>query len=253
MSLAAPSFAPPSSGLRRLRVALARPIGPAQMTGLAAAAAAAIVGLILVRAALAGLWFRPPQDGKGMVDFAEFWGAGRMVLHGRAADAYEWVRLRAEISRGLGAQPYGSLPFRYPPPMLVLLAPLGALPYAAAFEAWTALALVAYLLAVRGVSRHWTALAPALAAPGVLATLTIGQNGLFTAALLGGGLALLDRRPLAAGALLGVLCVKPQLAVLVPVARSSTAVVTGVVTGVVAPVRLYGPAFSSNFSQPSER
>lgn len=218
MSLVSPSFAPPSTRSRVLRTALSRPLGPVRMAGLAAAVMAAAYGVVLVRAAVAGLWFRPPHDGTGLVDFAEFWGAGRLVLHGAAADAYDWTRLRAEISHGFGAPVPASLPFLYPPPLLLFIAPLGALPYAAAFQAWTAAGLLAYVAAVRSVSREWTALAVALAAPGVVASLMVGQNGLFTAALLGAGLALLDRRPWAAGALLGALCVKPQLAVLVPVA-----------------------------------
>lgn len=217
MSLAPPSFAAPPSRLAGLRTVLSKPLGPVRMVGLAAAAMAAVFAVLLVRAA-AGLWFQPPHDGTGLVDFAEFWGAGRVVLHGTAAEAYEWARLRTEISRGFGAPVKGALPFLYPPPLLLITAPLGALPYAAAFQAWTVAGLLAYVAAVLSVSRSWTALALALAAPGVTASLSIGQNGLFTAALLGAGLALLDRRPLAAGALLGALCIKPQLVVLVPVA-----------------------------------
>lgn len=217
MSLASPSLAPPSR-LGALRAVLARPLGAARMAGLAAAAMAAAFGVVLLKAALTGLWSQPPHDGAGLVDFAEFWGAGRLVLRGAAADAYHWPRLRAEIARGLDAPVSAALPFLYPPPMLLFLAPLGRLSYTAAFQAWTAAGLLAYAAAARTISREWTALALAFAAPGVLATLTIGQNGLFTAALLGAGLALIGRRPWLAGALLGMSCVKPQLAMLLPVA-----------------------------------
>lgn len=44
-----------------------------------------------------------------------------------------------------------------------------------------------------------------------------GQNGFFSAALLIGGLYLLDRRPLLAGLLFSLMTLKPQLGVLVPV------------------------------------
>ena len=40
-----------------------------------------------------------------------------------------------------------------------------------------------------------------------------GQNGFLTAALLGGALVVLDRRPLVAGILLGLLAYKPQYGV----------------------------------------
>jgi hypothetical protein len=56
----------------------------------------------------------------------------------------------------------------------------------------------------------------ALGAPVVLVCLTHGHNGFLTAALLGGGLLLLDRKPLLAGLLFGCLIYKPQFALAVP-------------------------------------
>src|SRR5258706_6960278 len=58
----------------------------------------------------------------------------------------------------------------------------------------------------------------ALAAPAVFINAVGGQNGTWTAALFGGGLGLLERRPLLAGGLLGLLIYKPQLGLLIPVA-----------------------------------
>lgn len=62
---------------------------------------------------------------------------------------------------------------------------------------------------------HW--LLPALAFPAVLINVAHGQNGLLTAALLGGGLLLLDRRPVVAGILIALLCYKPQFGLLIPI------------------------------------
>jgi hypothetical protein len=45
-----------------------------------------------------------------------------------------------------------------------------------------------------------------------------GQNGHFSAAILAGGMLLIDRRPALAGLALGLLCYKPQLALLLPFA-----------------------------------
>ncbi|HUC71910.1 MAG TPA: glycosyltransferase family 87 protein, partial [Stellaceae bacterium] len=47
------------------------------------------------------------------------------------------------------------------------------------------------------------------------------QNGYFTAVLLLWGLRFVERRPISAGMLLGTLCFKPQLGVLVPVALAA--------------------------------
>lgn len=67
------------------------------------------------------------------------------------------------------------------------------------------------------IADHHLWLLLALAFPSVLINIGHGQNGFLTAALLGGALILLDRRPLAAGILLGLLAYKPQYGVFFPV------------------------------------
>lgn len=62
------------------------------------------------------------------------------------------------------------------------------------------------------------ALVLSLALPAFLVNAIGGQNGAWTAALLGGGLCLLERRPAVAGVLFGLMAYKPHLALLVPVA-----------------------------------
>jgi alpha-1,2-mannosyltransferase len=54
-------------------------------------------------------------------------------------------------------------------------------------------------------------------APAVAVTLFFGQNGFLTAALLIGGLANLERRPIVSGLLFGILTFKPQFVLLLPV------------------------------------
>src|SRR5262249_22539846 len=56
----------------------------------------------------------------------------------------------------------------------------------------------------------------------VFVNLTHGHNGFLTTALLAGGLALLDRRPLIAGVLFGLLAYKPQFAVMIPLVLLAT-------------------------------
>ena len=74
-----------------------------------------------------------------------------------------------------------------------------------------------------------------------------GQNGAMTAALLGGGLMLVDRRPIIAGILFGMMIYKPHLAVMLPFAllagrRWLVAFVTGATAAllVVISVAVYG-------------
>jgi alpha-1,2-mannosyltransferase len=62
----------------------------------------------------------------------------------------------------------------------------------------------------------------ALAFPAVFVNLGHGQNGFLTAALLGGGLVLLDTRPVMAGVLMGLLAYKPQFGLLIPLVLLAT-------------------------------
>jgi alpha-1,2-mannosyltransferase len=61
----------------------------------------------------------------------------------------------------------------------------------------------------------------ALAFPAVLINVGHGHNGFLTAALLGGGLIILDRRPLLAGILFGLMAYKPQFGLMIPIALAA--------------------------------
>ena len=67
--------------------------------------------------------------------------------------------------------------------------------------------------------RIWVLLA--LAYPAVFINLGHGHNGFLTAALLGGALVLLDRRPLVAGILFGLVAYKPQFGLMIPLALAA--------------------------------
>ncbi len=69
--------------------------------------------------------------------------------------------------------------------------------------------------AASGMTVEWLLLA--LAFPAVLLNVGQGQNGFLTAALLGGALVVLDRRPILAGILLGLLVYKPQYGLMLPI------------------------------------
>jgi hypothetical protein len=144
-------------------------------------------------------------------DFLAFWGAGRAVAESLPEFSYDlaWQE-RVQTSAGFD----GWYAFVNPPPFLFLAAPFGALPYPAAWIAWVALTYAAWAwVSVRAFPRLWPLV---LVFPGALIAAGHAQNGFVTGALLIGGVALVDRRPLVAGALLGALIVKPHLALLVP-------------------------------------
>ena len=112
--------------------------------------------------------------------------------------------------------------WHYPPAFLIIAAALAALPYLGALFVYQAATLLAYLAVVRRIAGRPEAWLPALAFPAVFVNVTHGHNGFITAALLGGALLLLDRRPLLAGALLGCLAYKPQFGLLVPLVLAAT-------------------------------
>ncbi len=63
----------------------------------------------------------------------------------------------------------------------------------------------------------------ALAFPAVLINIGHGQNGFLTAALLGAGLIMLDRRPAVAGILIGLMAYKPQYGLMIPIVLAVSA------------------------------
>jgi arabinofuranan 3-O-arabinosyltransferase len=150
-------------------------------------------------------------------DFINYWSAAFLAWHGRAADIYNWSAFHAFEQSVVGA----SLDFyhySYPPVLPVLTAPLAVLDYVPALFLWLLAGWVCFYLALRALRPNRGVLLLALATPAVFLSAVGGQNGTWTAAFLGGGLSLLERRPVIAGILLGLLIQKPQLGLLVPVA-----------------------------------
>ena len=147
------------------------------------------------------------------MDFVSYWAGARLAVAGDPAGAYD---LALHRSVELGAVSLnGALPFAYPPCFLLLLAPFGLLPYPVAAFDWVLLGFAAYCIALR----RWAPAQPwlALSFPPLMVNVVTGQAGFLVAALLIGGMILLPKRPLAAGLLLGLLVVKPQLGLILPV------------------------------------
>lgn len=209
---------------------------------LIAALVLTLYGAVLVM----GVVFRPGNPPVG--DYLAFHAAGRLAAEGAAAAAYDWARLHAEQAGILGRPPPGDLGWLNPPGFFFVVMPLSALPYRIAWLAWVALGVTLFALAAWAVWPRPAAVAAALAVPPVLFTAAVGQNGLLTAALLGWCLALMDRRPLAAGVALGLLTVKPQLGLIFPLLLAATgrwrvfATAAGVALGLaLAALLAFGP------------
>jgi alpha-1,2-mannosyltransferase len=151
-------------------------------------------------------------------DFASFYAAGKLALAGTPALAYDQgAHFLAQQQVSVSSAPHQF--FFYPPVFLMLCAALAMMPYLVAFAVFELVTLGTFVLMMRALLREpgiaW--LAPLLAFPAVFWNVGLGQNAFMTASLLGGFTLLMDQRPVTAGMLLGGLCYKPHLGLLVPI------------------------------------
>ena len=178
-------------------------------------------------------------------DFMNYWSGAWLALHGRAAEVYDWHAFHVfqQAVTGPDIQLYH---YSYPPILLMLTAPLALVAYVPALGVWLLSSWYAFYRALK-LTAFDGVLLLALAAPAVFVNAVGGQNGAFVAALLGGGLLLLDRRPALSGLLFGLLLFKPHLGLMIPVAllagrrwRAFGTATATVIALAVASVALFG-------------
>jgi hypothetical protein len=166
-------------------------------------------------------WTWPfPRDKATLVlgrDFLNLWMYGRAVFDIDPARFYDIATYNDELARLLGPS-YPLQNWPNPPTALVVMAPFGLLGYFPALIAWFALGLVAFYVAGRRQVFDGRVLLAVLVSPAALLCVLSGQSSLLTTAALLAIFTVLDRRPVIAGILIGLLTVKPQLGVLFPVA-----------------------------------
>ncbi len=179
----------------------------------------ALVALLFVQDAFT-TYFTPYPSIRGDAiwgrDFANLYTSGRLALEGNLAILYDVDSYRAyqhvQYGGTLSAHNYS-----YPPPTLLYTWAFGLMPYPAALIAWLALTGTAFAAAARPYLRDaglpgWLA----LIAPATLLNVWAGHYGLLIGALWLGAFHLLPRRPILAGILIGLMLVKPHLALLAP-------------------------------------
>jgi hypothetical protein len=99
----------------------------------------------------------------------------------------------------------------------MLYLPLALAPYFISLTAWLTASGLAFYRVLRGYLPSLDAVM-FLAFPAVFINAAHGQNGFLCAALLGGGLLIMDRRPRLAGLCFGAMAFKPHLALAIPFA-----------------------------------
>jgi alpha-1,2-mannosyltransferase len=168
-------------------------------------------------------------------DFSNIYAGGTYALDGQAGTAFDppAQHARQQAIFGKDTPFYG---WCYPPFLLFVAGALALLPYAGALFVWQFSTILLYLGMLGSIlrfapardsdgialtrDRMWLLLA--LAYPAVFVNLGHGHNGFLTAALIGGGLLLLDRKPVVAGILFGLMSYKPQFGVMIPLVLMAT-------------------------------
>lgn len=201
------------------------PFPPRQWLAFACFAALALLGIVAYGSAVLGLVESLGWSGLdiGLVnrDFVNYWVAGRLVLSGEQQELFTqaiyFARLQEMFGPGYPIHNWG-----YPPHLLLLLWPLGFLSYKTGLVVFLGTTYAMFLYAVYCFRAHRcpesSLLILALALiPYSLMMIDTTQNGFLTASLLLLGFALKDRHPAIGGLAFGLLTIKPQLGILIPV------------------------------------
>jgi hypothetical protein len=151
-------------------------------------------------------------------DFIGPWSASLAALQGHAAQAYtpagifHYERLAVPASDKLFL-------WFYPPSLYLLILPLARLPYVLSYLVYIAATLALLVVVMRRIVQGAQAMWCLAAFSGLWINIMDGQNAFLTAACAGATILCLERRrPWLGGVFLGLLTVKPHLALLFPVA-----------------------------------
>ncbi len=149
---------------------------------------------------------------KVLTDFDAFHIAGGLAATGRLDEAYDADTFLIEQQRVSGIKSF--MPWTYPPPFAAVVQVLSYLPIGLSYALFTGLSFAFYLLVLRRIAGDYLPGVLIAIAPILVINLRTGQNGFLIAGLIGAFLlALMSARKKTAGALLGMLMIKPHLAV----------------------------------------
>ncbi|SOE82112.1 Protein of unknown function [Caballeronia arationis] len=151
-------------------------------------------------------------------DFQTFWAASRLTLQGTPLRAYDWSAIK-EMLHLISPNAVLSGPWFYPPNFLLLITPAALIPSPISYLIFETLTTAIFIVLMRRAMPVRGSTLWILAFPGLWLNFSQGQNAALTASLaLGSFLAMRERRAVLAGILIGLLSIKPHLAVLFPIA-----------------------------------
>ena len=148
-------------------------------------------------------------------DFIALWPALNLAVGGEAELAYDKTAIQTVQHQLTGIDTRADRRFLHPPTYLFMLFPLGELSYFTALAAWQLLPLLGFLLVMSRMGIPWALFFLLPLSGAVVQNIAAGQNGSLSAFFLAGALLTLERRPIVAGVLFGLMTFKPQLALLI--------------------------------------
>lgn len=149
-------------------------------------------------------------------DFITFYAAGKLALAGDAAAVFDLERMYDAQMSVISGQ--GFYLWNYPSTFLFVATPLALLPYGLAYLVFAGGTMALFLAVVHRFEPSRLALLLVVAMPATFFNFAQGQVTFLAAVLLGCGLLLVEKRPVLAGICIGLLAIKPHIAVLVPFA-----------------------------------
>ena len=151
------------------------------------------------------------------IDFSVFWLVSHLASEGQALSLYDPTQLNGHLHE-VSNLIRGNYGWFYPPSFIWLLLPLATLPYLPAYFTFVGLTLWGFVAVIKKFLPSPSWMWGLAAFPGLWFNLLDGQNAFMTASLAGLTLYWMDRRWKLSALSLGLLFIKPHLAVLFPLA-----------------------------------
>ena len=170
---------------------------------------AAVVVIALSATEFFGLTTKPrPRE---LVDFNAFHIAGQLAQRGEIEKAYHFQSMAEVQSSVSGSQAF--LPWTYPPPFDLIVALLACFSCGLAYSLFISGSLAAYVLTLRHLANENYVPILIITFPALIINIRCGQNGFLTGALIGLTCFYLKKGSALAGVPLGLMIIKPHLAI----------------------------------------
>lgn len=174
----------------------------------------ALICTSLLLVLISAVRFQAPEmlgQAKVLTDFDAFHIAGQMAKEGRADQTYHMREMLAAQREVSGTQSF--MPWTYPPPFTLLMQGLAYVPIGMAFALFTLSSFAFYLWVLRRIAGEWWLAIIVAIMPVVLLNLRTGQNGFLIGGLIGCFLLAFRDGLRTSGVPLGLMVIKPHLAV----------------------------------------